>query len=416
MLARAGAFGLPTLRWEARLNSPAGLTAELTARGAVLGTAIDVLACDLRAGTPALPPASVDVKVRWATDLETSRDGSVVGVTGFGGMLPPEDRIEANAARDAATVPVGKGGMLVAYVDGLPAGSGGVTLADDVARLWGGVVVPAARGQGVYRAVLGACRCSRGCNRGRGASYCYPAYVAGESQPHSFGVPRFLRGLLMRGLRVGITDPARRGRDQANVSRETFCRYVVTRLRFAPCLKPARSDKVSDIAKGLLLTEIRVFLVHGSASAVPHRDRVEGVHHPLGQLASVQFFLYAGPHRAGDRDPSLDRLRLLVMRTQTEPHPGQRVPPWLPDRAEVRELVVVAVRVAGPAEPFLDAGKLGRQDALPGQDKGLQRARHSAVAIRPGVDRNEVDVRHRRADERGLIEVSLVEPSDEFLG
>jgi GNAT superfamily N-acetyltransferase len=156
VLARARAFGLPTLRWEARLSSPAGLTAELTARGAVLGTAIDVLACDLRAGTPALPPASVDVKVRWATDLETSRDGSVVGVTGFGGMLPPEDRIEANAARDAATVPVGKGGMLVAYVDGLPCGSGGVTLADDVARLWGGVVVPAARGQGVYRAVLDA--------------------------------------------------------------------------------------------------------------------------------------------------------------------------------------------------------------------------------------------------------------------
>ncbi len=156
MLERARAFGLPKLRWEVRLDSPAGLPQELTARGAALEVTIDVLACDLRAGAPALPPASADVKIRWATDFETSRDGSAVGVTGFGGTLPPDDRIEANAARDAATVPVGEGGMLVAYVNGVPAGSGGVTIVDGVARLWGGVVVPSARGQGVYRAVLDA--------------------------------------------------------------------------------------------------------------------------------------------------------------------------------------------------------------------------------------------------------------------
>jgi GNAT superfamily N-acetyltransferase len=46
--------------------------------------------------------------------------------------------------------------MVVAYASGLPSGSGGVTMVDGVARLWGGVVVPSARGQGVYRAVLDA--------------------------------------------------------------------------------------------------------------------------------------------------------------------------------------------------------------------------------------------------------------------
>jgi GNAT superfamily N-acetyltransferase len=60
-----------------------------------------------------------------------------------------------DAASNAATVTAG-GGMLVAYVDGEPSGSGGVTMADGVARLWGGVVVPSARGQGIYRAVLDA--------------------------------------------------------------------------------------------------------------------------------------------------------------------------------------------------------------------------------------------------------------------
>ena len=156
VLDRARGFGVPRLRWGVRLDSPAELPAELAARGAALQLSVDVLACDLRSGGPALPPASVDVQVQWATDVETARDASAVGVTGFGGALPPDDRIERDAARDAASVPAGDGGMLVAYVDGLPCGSGGVTMVDGVARLWGGVVTPPARGQGVYRTVLDA--------------------------------------------------------------------------------------------------------------------------------------------------------------------------------------------------------------------------------------------------------------------
>ena len=156
VLERARAFGLPKLRWEIRLDSPAELPAELTARGGDLVLELDVLACDLRKGAPTLPSASVDVRTRWATDLETARDASAISVAGFGGALPPDDRIEANAAKDAANVPAGEGGMLVGYVNGLPSGAGGVTMVDGVARLWGGVVVPSARGQGVYRAVLDA--------------------------------------------------------------------------------------------------------------------------------------------------------------------------------------------------------------------------------------------------------------------
>jgi GNAT superfamily N-acetyltransferase len=103
-----------------------------------------------------LPPADADVTIRWATDFETARDGAAVQAAAFSGTLPPDDRIEVNAGRDAATVPTGEGGMLVAYVVGAPAGTGGVTMADGVARLWGGAVVPALRGLGVYRAVIDA--------------------------------------------------------------------------------------------------------------------------------------------------------------------------------------------------------------------------------------------------------------------
>ena len=46
--------------------------------------------------------------------------------------------------------------MVVAYSGGEPVGSGGIAMADGVARLWGGAVRQEARRQGVYRAILAA--------------------------------------------------------------------------------------------------------------------------------------------------------------------------------------------------------------------------------------------------------------------
>ncbi len=156
VLERARTFGLPELDWPVGLNAPAGLPAELSARGGQVKLTADVLASDLSQGVPALPPPAVDVTIRWATDFETQRDGAAVGVTGFGGAMPPDERLKANAARDATAVPAGEGALLVAYVNGKPAGTGGVAMADGVARLWGGVVASPWRARGVYRALLDA--------------------------------------------------------------------------------------------------------------------------------------------------------------------------------------------------------------------------------------------------------------------
>lgn len=156
VLELARSFGLPKLRWPVRIDEPAALAAELTARGGTLAMTLDVLASDLTGGAPAIPPPEAEVTVRWATDFATARDGAAVGVAGFGGALPPEDRITEDAASYAAAVPAGEGGMLVGYADGAAVGTGGVTMAEGVARLWGGAVIPAARGRGVYRAVLAA--------------------------------------------------------------------------------------------------------------------------------------------------------------------------------------------------------------------------------------------------------------------
>lgn len=156
VLDRARQFGLPALYWHVRLGSPPGVAGLLAARGATVAETLDILALDLRHGAPALPPPTGDVDVRWATDPVTARDSSLVGTAVFGGTMPPAERLADNAERDSAGVPAGDGGMLVAYADGTPVGAGGVTMADGVARLWGGSVVESARGQGVYRAVLAA--------------------------------------------------------------------------------------------------------------------------------------------------------------------------------------------------------------------------------------------------------------------
>lgn len=156
VLERARTFGVPELDWEVGLKAPAGLADELSARGGRVKMTLDVLARDLGEDLPALPPPTAEVTVRWATDFETARDGAAVAVTGFGGALPSDAQIESDAAGGAVSVPAGEGGMLVAYVDGTPVGYGGVALVDGVARLSYGVVAPAARGRGVYRAVLDA--------------------------------------------------------------------------------------------------------------------------------------------------------------------------------------------------------------------------------------------------------------------
>ncbi|MFJ5924422.1 GNAT family N-acetyltransferase [Kitasatospora sp. NPDC092948] len=139
VVARARAFGPPTLDWQVLLGAPEGLPAELAARGGQVKLVLEILAADLRAGAPALRPPAVDVSLRWATDTATARNGLAIEAAGFRGELP-----------------AGHGGLLVAYVDGEPVGTGGVAVVDGVARLSGGVVAPAWRRRGIYRSILAA--------------------------------------------------------------------------------------------------------------------------------------------------------------------------------------------------------------------------------------------------------------------
>lgn len=146
--------GLTELVAWVRLDAPGGLEAALVARGAVLDETLDVLARALVDPPDLALPADVDV--RWANDIETFVDSVHLNADVFGGTRPERAALERLFAGEQAKLRSGGGGAVVAYVDGAPVGTGGITVAGPDGRLWGGGVLPEARGRGVYRALLAA--------------------------------------------------------------------------------------------------------------------------------------------------------------------------------------------------------------------------------------------------------------------
>lgn len=154
VLDRARAYDVPELVWWVKLGAPAGLDEHLVVHGGVLDETLDVLAADLTTGAPDL--GAHRTELRWTTDAATLRDSYSVLTSVFGGDAPPDEQLRAESEQAALTVERGEGGGVVAYVDGAPAGTGGVTVAGGVTRLWSGSVTQQHRGRGVYRALLDA--------------------------------------------------------------------------------------------------------------------------------------------------------------------------------------------------------------------------------------------------------------------
>lgn len=137
-----------------RLDAPAGLEAALAGRGGVVDETLDVLARPLDERPDLAVPGDVDV--RWADDIDTFVDSVHLNADVFGGARPERAALERLFADEQTKLRTGGGGAVVAYVDGVPVGTGGITVAGPDGRLWGGGVLPEARGRGVYRALLAA--------------------------------------------------------------------------------------------------------------------------------------------------------------------------------------------------------------------------------------------------------------------
>lgn len=144
----------PVWFWTHPQTRPADLVDELRRRGAVVHEELAVLARPLGGprGLIDLPDLAVpgDVEIHPADDLDTFRDAEGLAVAVFGGARSDD----AALAQGLAHADLATGLSAVAYRDGEPVGTAGLTVADGVARLWGGAVLEHARGTGVYRALL----------------------------------------------------------------------------------------------------------------------------------------------------------------------------------------------------------------------------------------------------------------------
>jgi GNAT superfamily N-acetyltransferase len=163
MLGRARRLDQPFVNCWVKLHNDASLDAEFVARGGVADETLDVLALDLTDELPGLGPTG-HLELRWALDVDTMRDNLQVAADVFGDSMPPDDEVAAEVERAHRDSETGSGAV-VAYLDGVPVGSAGISIVDGVARLWGGAVREEARGRGAYRALLDA-RLRRGVSRG----------------------------------------------------------------------------------------------------------------------------------------------------------------------------------------------------------------------------------------------------------
>ncbi len=151
VVERCRELDLPRACCWVRMDAPDGYEEALVARGGRLDETLDVLARPLDGPVDLEAP---DVELRWDTDLETFADVMRVGGAVFGGDDVDDETIASEFAGEAGKVERGVGGSVAAYVEGRAIGTAGLTMADQDARLWGGAVLPEARGRGIYRAML----------------------------------------------------------------------------------------------------------------------------------------------------------------------------------------------------------------------------------------------------------------------
>ncbi|HEU5045350.1 MAG TPA: hypothetical protein VFT75_14580 [Nocardioidaceae bacterium] len=153
-LALARRWGAGRVTVWVTLDAPPDLEPLLAERAARLDETLDVFALDLTGPLPSLDVPG-DLELGWQRDPATTREVLEIGMAAFGeGSIPPEAKLAELGAEADASYRAGRGGSVLARLAGRAVAAGGLAVAEDVARLWGGGVVPDARGRGAYRGVL----------------------------------------------------------------------------------------------------------------------------------------------------------------------------------------------------------------------------------------------------------------------
>jgi len=142
-------------------TEPPDFAERLVAHGALADpharqVAVMVLPVEATVAPPSIPGFEIHDAL---ADLKTFRSADEVGAEAFGSRNLGEDpdQVEAQERRRVNQLAAGTRRLLLATVDGEPAGSAGMTLfVPDGAIINGGGVRPRFRGRGVYRALVAA--------------------------------------------------------------------------------------------------------------------------------------------------------------------------------------------------------------------------------------------------------------------
>ena len=163
VLHQVRAWGRGRLRWWVSGRSrPAGTEHVLRRRGFELVEIVQVLAVDdlpgRLAGVVEDLGVPADVTTRTVDDAQSLRRAGELSAAAFGWDPPTEEQVAAMLAtlEEERSTAQWSERQFLALVGGVAVGAAGCTVVGDVARLWGGGVLPEARGRGAYRALLAA--------------------------------------------------------------------------------------------------------------------------------------------------------------------------------------------------------------------------------------------------------------------
>ena len=139
--------------WVSAASRPEDTEEQLRARGGTRIDAVQILAREL---TEPLPDLGVpaDVSVQLVEDERAFLAASQITVRGWGRKEPDEASLAQDLAKAISDLATWTNFRVLASVAGAPACTGGATLNDELAQLWGAVTLPAFRRRGSYRAVL----------------------------------------------------------------------------------------------------------------------------------------------------------------------------------------------------------------------------------------------------------------------
>jgi len=142
---------LPQLHWAlAERPENEALAGLLEARGATPFETLDRLVWE----PTDLPAVPSDATVLPVLDEDAARALSRVDEVVFEDLPIDDERLSEVVGECVAEHSTRRGARFVAWLDGEGVGNGGLTMAGEVARLWGGATLPHARRRGVYAAVL----------------------------------------------------------------------------------------------------------------------------------------------------------------------------------------------------------------------------------------------------------------------